>query len=195
MAADTKGNDLTQVDFPVDGQIWIGPNTIPVLSKSDLMAPVLQVPTGLDPLGLLTTDGGPEWKTNGVGDAQEFFQDGYQIPGQGGSYQESVTAAQNQLLVDQLVNGVAFDQDGYRDVTQLTNPGIYTVLSQIVYKSGRIERRMSNNVTVTSDSAKNKETRASVTGTSLVFNWAVMTDGRYFAEAKFTPTATTAPAA
>ncbi len=184
---DSKGNNITQVDLPIDGQIWIGPNTVEVLNKASLMAAALDPPENLSPLGLLTTDGGPEWGTDGVGDAIDFFQDGYSLPGTGGYYTLAVTAAQNQPLVDELLNGNAFDADGYRDVTAISNPGVYTVLSQIIYQSGRIERRMSNNVTV-SEGAKSKEERAAVTSTSLTFKYMPMLDGRYFAEAKFMPT-------
>jgi len=188
MPIDTKGNDIAQVDIPVDGQIWIGPSTVPLLSKTVLTAPTLVVPQTLNALGLLTTDGGPEWGTDGVGDATEFFQEGYSIPGMGGYYTLAVTAAQNQTLTDELLNGVAFDQDGYREVTQISNPNVYTVLSQVIYKSGRILRRMSNNVMV-SEGSKAKEERPNVTGTELTFKWSPMLTGAYFVEAKFTPSA------
>jgi len=185
---DAKGNDITEVDIPVDGQIWIGPNTVAVLEKTDLMTPTLVVPSTLTPLGLNTTDGGPEWGTDGVGDATEFFQEGYSLPGMGGYYTLGVTAAQNQPFVNELLNGVAFDADGYREVDQISNPNVYTVLSQVIYKSGKIRRNMSNNVMV-SEGSRAKEERPNITGTELTFKWQPMSNGVYFNEALFTPTA------
>ena len=186
MPTDTKGNDITYVDIPVDGQLWIGPSTVPVMAKTDLMLPTLVVPNTLTPLGLLTTDGGPEWGTDGVGDATEFFQEGYSLPGMGGYYTLQVTAAQNQPFVNQLLNGVAFDQDGYREVDQISNANVYTVLSQVIYKSGRIRRNMSNNVMV-SEGSRAKEERPNVTGTELTFKWQPMSNGVYFNEALISP--------
>jgi len=185
MSKDSKGNALTEVDIPIDGQIWIGPSTVEVLEKTALMADVLEIPEELEPLGLLTKDGGPQWSVNGAADATEFYQEGYKYPGMGGSYRLAVKAAQNQPLVAELLNGVAFDADGYRLVDQITNPKVYTVLSQIIYKSGRIERRMSDNVTVAADSARDKSERPNPEATSLVFDYAPMANHAYFAEAKF----------
>ena len=182
---DARGNDLAEVDFPIAAQTWIGPNTVPVMDKTELEADPLVIPQDLDSIGLLTTDGGPEWGVDGQGEAIEFFDEGYQLPGDGGWYTLSVTAAQNQPLVDELIVGVAYT-DGYREVGQTSNPNVYTCFAQIAYKSGKIVRRMSNNVMV-EEGKKDKAERGKAHSTPLKFKWLMMSNKKYFSEVVIAP--------
>lgn len=76
MAADTNGNDITQVVVPVTGfaAINFSATSVPTISSGNAL------PTGYTYLGLFTEDGGPGEEIE-AGDEILFYQQGYSLQG------------------------------------------------------------------------------------------------------------------
>lgn len=160
MAADAQGNDISAVQVPITGQVYIADEgtTAPDISTS-----VVTLDAAFAPVGLLKQDGGPEWARTQDGDNTEFWQDGYTLPGVNVYYTLKVNAVEDNPVVNKLVLGVEPDVDGVYHVDGAINPANYIVYVAEVYKSGRTRRRLCRNALVT-EVAEDRSTRGEVKG-------------------------------
>lgn len=193
MAADDEGNDLGAVGIPLTGHIGIAPTTTPTPTSAEGASPTLTIPD-LRKLGLLTTDGGPDWTTEPAGDATEFWQDGYKIQSGLANCEQKVILAQTDPLVRELTSGKVPDENGMIDVDAGGHSTVYRVFTEEVFKNGVIRRRWGANVTVKTAKLAKSE-RGTVLGTEVTLAYSVhpSTSNRHFREWLLQPVATIAP--
>lgn len=193
MAADEQGNDLGAVGIPLTGHVGIAPTTTPTPSSAEGASPTLTI-TGLRKLGLLTTDGGPDWTTEPAGDATEFWQDGYRIQSGLATCEQKIILAQTDPLVRELTSGRVPDENGMIDIDAGGHSTVYRVFTEEVFKNGVIRRRWGANVTVKTVKLAKSE-RGTVLGTEVTFTYSVhaSTSNRHFREWLLQPVATVAP--
>ena len=160
MAADAQGNDISAVRIPLGGQVYIADEGT---TAPDIHTDVVTLASGFDPLGLLKTDGGPEWARTQDGDNTDFWQDGYTLPGVNVYYTLNVNAAEDNPVVNKLTLGVEPDVNGVYHVDGAIAPVTYLVYVAEKYKSGRTRRRLCRNVTV-SEVAEDRSTKGEVQG-------------------------------
>lgn len=169
MAADEYGNDILAVGVPVTGSIGFAPyGTViptPVEGASDSLV--------LDPafvkIGLLKTDGGPQFAWAADGDPIEFWQDGYSIPSGLANVTLSITAAE--ALADQvreIIAGVGPDANGYVEIDGGGHATRWVVFTEEIFKNGAIRRRVAPSVTLQS-ATEDRSERGAINGNALLF--------------------------
>jgi IPT/TIG domain len=166
--ADANGNDITTVFVPVTGAVAYTPfgTTIPTPAEGGVLGFVL--PVAYKKLGLLTTDGGPEWTTEADGDALEFWQEGYSLPSGLAKCGLKVKVAQYDEIVRHLVTGKTPDANGYITVDAGGSATQWVIYTEEVAKNGRIRRRIAPNATVSSIK-QDKNQRGEVNGYEITF--------------------------
>lgn len=169
MAADAAGNDISAARIPVTGFVAIAPHgTILPTSAEGKATETLTLDPAFRKLGLLADDGGPEWAREPDGDALEFWQDGYTIPTGKAKASLTVKAAETNSLVRELVSGTAPDANGMVVIDASGNSDRYSLLVEIVYKSGNIRRFKVPSVTVASVK-EDQSARGEITGYEIEF--------------------------
>jgi hypothetical protein len=168
MAADEAGNDLSAVAVPLTGTLGYAPvDAENVIAKADLGAATLDAPAAFKILGLVKSDGGAQDDSN-QDDAQEFYQDGYKLAGDG-SLTVEVNLAQFDANVRELIHGIVPDENGVIEVNSITPDTTFILLHETVYKNGFIRRRIG--VARISAVKPDQEERGSVFGNDVTFEW------------------------
>ena len=168
MAADDNGNDLSAVSVPVTGLAAYAPvEATNVVADADMGKKPLALPVAFKKLGLYKVDGGPQ-DGRESGDAIEFFQEGYAIPGDG-TRSVTITLAEDNVNVQQLIEGKAPTSDGviYVDASLPAAQSILFVVTR--YRNGQ-ERRRTGVAQVTAVEV-DQETRGEVRGNAVTFQW------------------------
>ena len=167
MARDTQGNDLESVKVPITGFAAIGPKGGTSMTKAQLEAASLSLPSGYEYLGLFTTDGGPA-EASEAEDPLEFFQIGYTLPGDDGKLTETLVLAEDNDAVRTLRYGDTGTGSSY--VMKSAVPeGRYPYLRVTRYRNGT-EMRRAGLVTVTSIEPV-QETRGEIRAVSVTFSF------------------------
>lgn len=169
MAADSQGNDLDAVGVPITGVVAFAQLDVAnVIAKSALGASPLVFPTGYKKLGLVKQDGAPA-ETRETGDAIEFWQKGYSIPGEG-TRSVKVTLAEDNAAVMQLTEGKTPDANGVIEVSSSAPGNRFILFEEIRYRSGKARRR-EGAATVTAIEP-GQQTRGETPGVAVTFTWA-----------------------
>ena len=184
MAADAQGNDILAVGVPVSGSIGFAPYGTAIPTAAAGAADDLVLDPAFVKIGLLKTDGGPQFAWAADGDPIEFWQDGYSIPSGLADVTLAITAAET--LADQvreIVAGIAPDVNGYLEVDGGGHATRWVVFSEEIFKNGAIRRRVAPNVTLRS-STEDRSERGAVNGNALVFeiNRHDAVGGKHFGE-------------
>lgn len=169
MTADSSGNDILAVGVPVTGFIGIAPygTTIPTPSQGASESLVLDA--AFKKLGLLKTDGGPQFAYAADGDPIEFWQDSYSIPT--GLANVTLTVSIAEALntnVRELIAGATVDSNGYLEYDGGGHATKYVVFTEEIFKNGAIRRRVCPNVQV-QGVTEDQSNRGQVNGQQLVF--------------------------
>lgn len=171
MSADSDGNDILAVGVPVGGFIGIGPAGTPLPADDEggvlVLDPVLNA--AIKKLGLVKTDGGPQFAWAASGDPIEFWQVGYSIPSGLADVTLAVTAAES--LSDQvrkIVSGAAPTVDKMTIVDGGGHSVKYAIWTEEIFKNGAIRRRAADNVGLRS-ATEDRNERGQVLGEALVF--------------------------
>lgn len=172
MAADADGNDVLAVGVPLAGFIGIGPfgTTLPAADEgnTDPLDPVLNA--AIVKIGLLKTDGGPQFAWAADGDPIEFWQVGYSIPSGLAKVTLTVSAAESlSAVVRKIVSGATPDANSYTEIDGGGNALKFVAFTEEIFKSGAIRRRAAANVSLQS-TTEDKSTRGDVLGQALVFS-------------------------
>lgn len=170
MAADEAGNDILAVGVPVTGSIGFAPFGTPIPTPAEGAEDDLELDPAFVKIGLLKTDGGPQFAWGADGEPIEFWQDGYTIPSGLANVTISITAAET--LADQvreIISGMAPDVNGYVTVDGGGHATEWVVFSEEIFANGAIRRRVAPWVTLQS-STEDRSTRGEVNGNALLFD-------------------------
>jgi hypothetical protein len=169
MTADSMGNDLDAVSVPVTGIVAYAPlDAGNVIAKSALGANPLVMPSGMKKLGLVKQDGAPA-ETRDSGDAIEFWQKGYSIPGEG-TRSVKVTLAEDNAAVMALTEGKTPDANGVIEVASGIPGNRFILFEEIRYRGGRARRR--EGVATITAIEPGQQTRGETPGVAVTFMWA-----------------------
>lgn len=166
--ADSAGNDILAVAVPVTGFIGIAPFGTVIPTPAAGAEEGLTLAAAFKKLGLLKNDGGPQWAWEQSGDAIEFWQDGYSLPSGLANVTLSVTAAQTDAWVRELISGATPDENGYINFDGGGHATQYVVFTEEIFKNGAIRRRVAANVQVQSV-VEDRSTRGEVLGYAITF--------------------------
>jgi len=168
MTADAQGNDLDAVGVPITGMAAFAPlDPANVLTKQQLAARPLVLPSAYRPLGLYKSDGGPQ-DGRETGDAIEFFQKGYKLAGEG-TRTVQYTLAENNRNVLLLIEGVEPDENGVIEVSSSLPDNRFILFDSIRYRNKTEKRR--NGVAFVSAVEPDRAERGSVEGSAVTFTW------------------------
>src|SRR5262245_3560279 len=112
MAADSAGNDITQVAIPVTGSLAFATSGTAVPAAEDGGDPEDAAPVAFKKAGLVKQDGGPQVAWGATGDALEMWQAGYSIKTGDADVTVTVTLAQHDAIVREIVFGKVPDVNG-----------------------------------------------------------------------------------
>ena len=163
MAADAQGNDLKAVNIPVTGAIAFAPYGTKLPTPEEGGKKEYKLPADYKRLGLVTKDGGPEWKLEAEGDAQEFWQEGYSMPSGLASCELTFTLAQTDPVTVEFIRGIKLDKNGYFVVDAGGNPERYALYVEEIFKNSMIRRRAGANAQI-KEVKESKSERGSVLG-------------------------------
>jgi hypothetical protein len=169
MSADENGNDILAVGVPVTGSIGFAPYGTTIPTPSEGAADDLVLDAAFVKVGLLKTDGGPQFAWAADGDPIEFWQDGYSIPSGLAAVTLAITAAE--ILANQvreIIAGIAPDSDGYVEIDGGGHATRWVVFTEEIFKNGAIRRRVAPSITLQS-STEDRSERGAVNGNALVF--------------------------
>lgn len=169
MAADERGNDISQVFVPITGVAAIAPTGTKIPTPTEGKNRSLTPDTKFRRLGLRTTDGAPDWSTDEDGDALEFFESGYRIPNGKTQVTCTMTLAETSQLIGELRTGLKYDADGHLAVNEGGNATSYVLWTEEVAQSGTIRRRIARNAMITSVVSQRAE-RGEVLGHEVTFS-------------------------
>lgn len=161
MSADAQGNDLDAVSVPITGLAAIAPvDAANVLTKADLVARPLALPSAFRKLGLIKTDGGFEAGRD-AGDAILFFQVGYQLSGEG-TRTVKIGLAENNPAVLALIEGAEPDANGVIEVSSSLPNNQWILFTSTKYRNKTEDRQIG--VAYVSAVEPDKAERGSVKG-------------------------------
>ncbi|MEK0215837.1 hypothetical protein [Bifidobacterium mongoliense] len=167
--ADTAGNDLSKVNIPIGGALAFAPyDKANVIADADLGATPLKLPAAYKTLGLMKKDGAPQTSIDQE-DSTEFWQKGYEKPGDATRTVE-VTAAEDNPAVLQLTEGKTPNVDGIIYVDS-SLPAARIMLSELVkYRDGGVERRR-NGVAQVTKVEPGQDSRGENPGVKITLKW------------------------
>lgn len=181
MAADSYGNDVTLVGVPVTGFVAAAPAATARLSATAGAVKPLTLNAAYKKVGLIAEDGGPEWELKPDGDALVFWQDGYSIPTGLATATVTITAAETNAWVRELISGKTPDANGYIVIDAGGNATRYLGFIEEVFKNSKIRRR--EFLFTVGEAKESKSKRGEVTGYELTLNIAYDTTlGGHIAE-------------
>ena len=180
---DSQGNDIAAVAVPVTGFIGVAPFGTAIPTPAEGADEELTLAAAFKKLGLLKADGGPQWAWEQTGDAIEFWQDGYSLPSGLANVTLTVTAAQTDAWVRELISGATPDVNGYINFDGGGHATQYVVFTEEIFKNGAIRRRVAPNAQIQSV-VEDKSTRGEVLGYVITFkiNRSPLTGNAHFGE-------------
>lgn len=183
MAADANGNDITAVAVPVTGNLGVAPFGTTFPTPVEGAAADLVLDPSFKKLGLVKTDGGPQWAWAANGDPITFWQSGYSIPTGLADVTLTVSLAQTDETVRSIIYGKTADANGYITVDGGGNATQYVLFTEEIFKNGVIRRRVAPNAQVTSVT-EDQSTQGDVLGYQVVFtiDRSDLVDGEHFGE-------------
>ncbi len=151
MAADPQGNDIAAVQIPRGGRIAVIPRGLltAVPTPDDLLDPGFTLPDGFLDIGLLSSDGGPQWSED-PGTTVTLWDHDYPVQITPPVVRLSFTTSEQGQTADLLKSD--FD-------------AVYAVFSEERFHSGSIRRRIATHATVESFTADRAQ-RGTVLGDS-----------------------------
>lgn len=168
MAADSQGNDLSNVGVPIGGLVAFAPyDAANVLADEAMGVTPLQLPAGYEMLGLVKQDGAPQHQRES-GEAMEFWQEGYKKSGTG-TRSVQVNLAENNAAVLKLTEGKAPDENGIIYVDS-SLPEARVLLFMATKFKGGSEDRYNGAAQVTAVEV-DQDTRGEVRGRSVTLTW------------------------
>ena len=168
MSADAQGNNLGAVAVPVGGIVAFAPYAqANVIADADLGKTPLVLPEDYVMLGLVKQDGAPQHARES-GDALEFWQEGYLMPGTG-TRTVQVNLAENNEAVLKLTEGKVADENGVIYVDSSLPDARILVFMATKFKNGS-EDRYNGAAQVTAIEVDQDE-RGSVRGRSVTLTW------------------------
>lgn len=168
MSKDSQGNDLNAVPVPVGGMVAFAPYAeANVISDEDLGKTPLDLPVAYELLGLIKQDGAPQHQRE-AGDATEFWQAGYLMPGEG-TRTFQVNAAENNAAVLKLTEGKEPDSNGVIYVDDSLPDARVILFSATKFKNGSEDRY--NGVAQVTAVELDQDTRGEVRGRSVTLTW------------------------
>jgi hypothetical protein len=170
MAADDAGNDILAVGVPVTGTIAFAPYGTTIPTPAEGSAEDLTLDAAFVPIGLLKTDGAPQFAWAPDGEPLEFWQDGYTLPSGLATTTLAITVAE--VLADQvraIIAGIEPDQYGYVEVDGGGHSEKWVVFTEEIFKNGAIRRRVAPWVTLQT-STEDRSTRGEINGNALLFD-------------------------
>lgn len=168
MARDNRGNNIDDAELVLGGSIALveydPKNKITRESMAEWIKTVdLPEAYGTDSyVGLISSDGGPQDGRDG-GDVTEFYQGGYQLPGEA-----SLTLAENNRKIRRITLGEP-DEYGVYAVNDIIQAEKWCCYAEELLKGGRIRRRAG--VVQVSGNEPNQSTRGEVKGQQLTLTW------------------------
>lgn len=195
MSADEQGNDVSLVGIPVTGRIALAPEGTAGPSIPAGAAPDYKLPAAFRGIGLVTSDGGPEFTEERDGDPIQFWQDGYSIPTGLANCTVTFTAAETSRIVQELHSGKEPDANGYVEINAGGHAKRYVLWMEEIFKNGMIRRRIAYSVTVESFAIAKSE-RGTVMGYTIVLRIGVSPklNNNHYGQWIINPTDTTVPA-
>lgn len=161
--ADEYGNDPTLVAVPVNGALALAPDGTTGPTPAEGKEVDYTLPPAFRRVGLITTDGGPEFTEERDGDPIQFWQGGYTIPTGLANCTVTFTAAETNAFVRELHAGKAEDANGYVEINAGGHSIRYVLWLEEIFRNGMIRRRIAYAVTVESFQAVKSE-RGTVMG-------------------------------
>jgi len=184
MSADASGNDILAVGVPIGGFIGFAPFGTAIPSASEGASESLTLDPAFKKLGLLKSDGGPQFAYAADGEPIEFWQDGYSIVTGDANVTLAISIAEAlNANVRGLVAGVDVDSNGYVEYDGGGHDTQYVVFTEEIFKNGAIRRRACPNVKV-QGVTEDQSTRGQVNGKALVFeiNRSSVVNNKHFGE-------------
>ncbi len=172
MARDNRGNNIDDAELVLGGSIALveydPKNKITRESMAEWIKTVeLPEAYGTDSyVGLISSDGGPQDGRDG-GDVTEFYQGGYQLPGEA-SLTLAFTVAENNRKIRRITLGEP-DEYGVYAVNDIIQDEKWCCYAEELLKGGRIRRRAG--VVQVSGNEPNQSTRGEVKGQQLTLIW------------------------
>lgn len=165
---DAQGNDLGSVSVPIGGILAFAPYAAAnVIPDEDLGKTPLELPEPYDFLGLVKADGAPQHQRES-GDAIEFWQDGYSMPGDG-SRSVQANLAENTPAVLKLTEGREPNSDGIIYVDSSLPEARFLLFLAEQFKNGSQDRY--NGVAQVTSIEVDQDTRGEVRGRSVTMKW------------------------
>lgn len=170
MAVDSSGNDIAAVGVPVSGRIAFAPFGTTLLTSAQGNQQDITSLMGLfTPIGLLKTDGGPQFAWAASGDPIEFWQEGYSIPSGLADVTIGVTAAELlRAKVREIISGMTPDANNMVVIDGGGHATRWVVYTEEIFKNGAVRRRQAPNVQLGS-STEDRNTRGDAQGNALSF--------------------------
>lgn len=170
MTVDSSGNDIAAVGVPVSGRIAFAPFGTPLLTPAQgNQGDIASLMGAFTPIGLLKTDGGPQFAWAASGDPIEFWQEGYSIPSGLADVTLAITAAEAlRAKVREIISGMAPDVNGMTVIDGGGHNTRWVVYSEEIFKNGAVRRRQAPNVQLGS-STEDRNERGGVMGNALSF--------------------------
>ena len=167
--ADASGNDLSKVNIPIGGALAFAPyDAANVIADADLGKTPVTLPTAYQYLGLVKKDGAPQ-TTIEQEDSTEFWQKGYEKPGDATRTVE-VTAAEDNPAVLQLTEGKTPDVNGIIYVDSSLPDSRLMLLELVKYRDGGVERRR-NGVAQVTKVEPGQDSRGENPGVKITLKW------------------------
>ncbi|MSS84967.1 hypothetical protein FYJ24_09365 [Actinomycetaceae bacterium WB03_NA08] len=168
MAADEQGNDLSAVPVPIGGIVAFAPYaSANVIADTMIGQTPLELPEAYDMLGLVKQDGAPQHQRES-GDALEFWQKGYVLPGDG-TRSFVVNAAENNAAVLKLTEGKEPDANGVIYVDSSLPEAKWLIFLATKFKNGTEDRY--NGAAQVTEIEIDQDTRGEVRGRSVTLTW------------------------
>lgn len=171
MVSDSQGNDIAAVGVPVSGKIAFAPfGTTLLTSSQGAQADITSLMGAYTAIGLLKTDGGPQFAWAASGDPIEFWQEGYSIPSGLAVVTLAITAAEAlRAYVRQIISGMTPDANGMVVIDGGGHATQWVVYTEEIFKNGAVRRRQAPIVSLGS-STEDRNERGGVMGNALSFN-------------------------
>ncbi len=168
MAADSQGNDLSAVGVPIGGLIAVAEyGAANVVADADMGKMPLALPKAYTLLGLVKQDGAPQHARES-GDATEFWQKGYLLPGEG-TRTLQVNLAENTPAVLNLIEGKEPSANGVIYVDSNLPDARVMIFQATKFKNGTEDRY--NGVAQVTSVEVDQDERGSVRGRSVTLTW------------------------
>lgn len=183
MSTDAQGNDIAAVAVPVSGFIGYAVLGTPIPTPSEGADPDYVLPGAFKKLGLLKTDGGPQWSDAPDGDPLEFWQQGYTLPTGLANVTVEVSLAQTNENVRTFMRGKTADINGFMTIDGGGSAAHWVIFTEEIFKNGAIRRRVAPDGNILT-AVEDKSTRGDILGydTTINVNRSDIVDGQHFGE-------------